>query len=200
MDFIADHTGTILIVLLVVVVLALIWCAKVYNRLVRLRNRAEAMWAEIDVQLKRRHDLVPNLVHVVQGYATHERGTLDEVTEARAQAMSAPGVTEQARAENVLTASLGRLFANAESYPNLEAEPTFKELQEQLEEIEANVARARGAYNLTVQAFNNLIGTVPTNIVAWFGSFSALGYLGADDDERSVPSAELELPRAVVSS
>jgi LemA protein len=199
-DFIAEHTGAILIVLAVAVGLLFVWFAKVYNRLVRLRNRAQAMWAEIDVQLKRRHDLVPNLVHVVEGYASHERGTLDEVTEARAQAVAAPGAAEQAKAENMLTASLGRLFATAEAYPNLEAEPTFKELQDQLEEIETNIARARGAYNLTVQAFNNMIGTVPTNLVAWFGSFTELEYLGADEDERDVPSAELDLSRAPVTS
>src|SRR3954468_20390889 len=95
----------------VVVIAAFVWAAKSYNRLVRLRNRAQAMWAEIDVQLRRRHDLVPNLVHVVEGYATHERGTLDEVTMARNDAVAAHQVRDQAQAENVLTASLGRLFA-----------------------------------------------------------------------------------------
>jgi LemA protein len=189
-----------LVAVFAVVIGSLLWAAKAYNRLIRLRNRAQAMWAEIDVQLKRRHDLVPNLVHVVEGYATHERGTLDEVTRARNQAISARQAPDQAKAENVLTASLGRLFADVESYPNLEAEPAFKELQDQLEQIETTIAQARGAYNLTIQAFNNSIQTVPGNIVAWAASMGELDYLGAEDDERAVPSAELDIPPAPVSA
>jgi LemA protein len=200
MDFISNHSTAVLIVLLAAVVLAFLWFAKTYNKLVRLRNRAAAMWAEIDVQLKRRHDLVPNLVRVVEGYATHERTTLDEVTSARNLAMASRQSGEQAKAENLLTTSLGRLFADAENYPDLKAEPAFKELQDQLEEIETNIARARGAYNLTVQAFNNGIMTVPGNIVAWFSSFSELEYLGAEDEDRTVPSTQMDLPSAMVSS
>ena len=188
-----------LVVVFAVVIGSLLWAAKAYNRLVRLRNRAQAMWAEIDVQLKRRHDLVPNVVHVVEGYATHERGTLDEVTRARNQALAARQPAEQGKAENFLTASLGRLFADAESYPNLEAEPAFKELQDQLEEVETTIAQARGAYNMTVQAFNNSIQTVPGNIVAWAASMGDLEYLGAEDDEREVPSAALDIPPAPAS-
>jgi len=184
-----------------VVIAAFVWAAKSYNRLVRLRNRAEAMWAEIDVQLKRRHDLVPNLVHVVEGYATHERGTLDEVTQARNQAISARQQGgDPAKAENFLTASLGRLFADAESYPNLEAEPTFKQLQDQLQELETTIAQARGAYNMTVQAFNNSIDTFPGTLIAWGFSMSDLDYLGAQDDEREVPSAALDIPPAPASA
>jgi LemA protein len=183
-----------LVIVFAVVIGALLWTAKTYNQLVRLRNRAAAMWAEIDVQLKRRHDLVPNLVHVVEGYSTHERGTLDEVTLARTRAVEASEPADQARAENMLTASLGRLFANVESYPNLEAEPTYRDLQDQLEEIEKVIAQARGAYNMTVQAFNNSTQTVPGNIVAWGASMSALEYLGAEDDDRTVPSAALDIP------
>jgi LemA protein len=189
-----------LVVVLGVVVAAFVWTAKTYNRLVRLRNRAEATWAEIDVQLKRRHDLVPNLVHVVAGYATHERGTLDEVTRARNQAiMARQQGGDPAKAENFLTASLGRLFADAESYPNLEAEPSFKDLQDQLEDIETLIAQARGAYNMTVQAFNNSTMTFPGSLVAWGASMSELQYLGADDDEREVPSAALDIPPAPAS-
>jgi LemA protein len=200
MDFVSNHSTAILVVLLAAVVLAFLWFAKTYNRLVRLRNRAQAMWAEIDVQLKRRHDLVPNLVHVVEGYATHERTTLDEVTSARNQAIASRQTPDQAKAENLLTASLGRLFADAENYPDLKAEPAFKELQDQLEEIETTIAQARGAYNMTVQAFNNGIMTVPGNLVAWFASFGELEYLGAEDDDRAVPSAAIDLPSAAVSS
>jgi LemA protein len=189
-----------LVAVFALVIGSLLWAAKAYNKLVRLRNRAEAMTAEIDVQLKRRHDLVPNLVHVVGGYATHERGTLDEVTQARNQAIAARQAPDQAKAENVLTATLGRLFADVESYPNLEAEPAFKELQDQLEQIETTIAQARGAYNTTVQAFNNSIQTVPGNIVAWAASMGELEYLGAGDDERAVPSAELGIPSAAASA
>jgi len=188
-----------LVVVFAAVIASLLWAAKTYNRLVRLRNRAEAMWAEIDVQLKRRHDLVPNLVHVVEGYATHERGTLDEVTRARNQAIAARQTGDQSKAENVLSASLGRLFADAESYPNLEAAPEFKDLQDQLEQTETVIAQARGAYNMTVQAFNNSIDTVPGNIVAWAASMGELEYLGAGDNERAVPSAELDIPPAPAS-
>jgi LemA protein len=179
-----------------VVIGAMLWTAKAYNRLVRLRNRAQAMWAEIDVQMKRRHDLVPNLVRVVEGYSTHERGTLDEVTLARSQAIAARQVPDQAKAENMLTASLGRLFADVESYPNLEAEPAYKDLQDQLEQIETVIAQARGAYNMTVQAFNNSTQTIPGNIVAWGASMVELEYLGADDDERFVPDAKIDIPPA----
>jgi LemA protein len=199
MDFIAEHTLGVMLAVIGLFVLLLVWFAKEYNKLIRLRNRAQAMWAEIDVQLRRRHDLVPNLVHVVEGYATHERGTLDEVTRARNHAIAARTAADQAKAENVLTASLGRLFADAESYPNLEAEPAFKELQHQLEELEQAIALARSAYNLTVQAFNNSVQTVPGNLVAWFASMSELEYLGAEDEERGVPSAGLDIPPAPVA-
>jgi LemA protein len=156
------------------------------------------MWAEIDVELKRRHDLVPNLVQVVAGYATHERGTLDEVTQARNRAVAAQDPSDQAQAENVLTASLGRLFANVENYPQLKAEPAFQELQEQLARLEQTVAQARQAYNLTVQAFNNAVQTVPSNVVAWFGSMQELEYLGAEDEDRAVPDVQLGIPPAAV--
>ena len=189
-----DSSAWYLVAVFAVVIGSLLWTAKAFNRLVRLRNRVAAMWAEIDVQLKRRHDLVPNLVHVVEGYATHERGTLDEVTRARNLAVAARQPADQAKAENVLTSTLGRLFADAESYPNLEAEPSFKELQDQLEQLETVIAQARGAYNITVQAFNNAIQTVPGNIVAWGAGMSELDYLGAEDDERTVPTVDLDIP------
>jgi LemA protein len=185
-----------LVVLFGAVAVVGVWWAKAYNRLIRLQNRGAAMWAEIDVELKRRHDLVPNLVNVVAGYATHERATLDEVTQARNLAIAARRPSEQAKAENVLTASLGRLFADAENYPQLKAEPAFQDLQEQLARLEQTIAQARQAYNLTVQAFNNAIETVPGNIVAWFGSMQELEYLGAEDGDRSVPEVQLRIPPA----
>ena len=183
-----------LVVVLGVVIVIMLWATKTYNRLVRLRNRAAAMWAEIDVELKRRHDLVPNLVSVVSGYAEHERGTLEEVTQARNLALAARQPADQAKAENMLSASLGRLLADAESYPQLKAEPAFQSLQEQLAQVETLIAQARQSYNLTVQAFNNAVDTVPTNLVAWFASMEDLEFLGADVDERDVPEVDMQIP------
>ena len=181
-----------LVVVFGVVIFTMLWATKTYNRLVRLRNRAAAMWAEIDVELKRRHDLVPNLVSVVSGYAEHERGTLEEVTQARNLALAARQPADQAKAENMLSASLGRLLADAESYPQLKAEPAFQSLQEQLAQVETLIAQARQSYNLTVQAFNNAVDTVPTNLVAWFASMEELPFLGADADERDVPQVDMQ--------
>ena len=172
------------------------WIGRVYNKLVRLRNRADSLWADIDVQLKRRHDLIPNLVAVVSGYATHERGTLDEVTMARNQAIAATTPGEQTQAENVLTGALGRLFANVENYPDLEAETEFRRLQEELSDLERVISMSRQAYNLTVQAYNNVVDTVPTAFVAWFSSFEDRPYLTAAESERAVPEVDLNLPPA----
>ena len=167
------------------------WGIVVYNRLVRLRNRVDGTWADVDVQLQRRHDLVPNLVAVVQGYAAHERGTLDEVIEARSAAVAAHGPHDQAQAENVLTSALGRLFANAEAYPELKGDESFEELQERLETIESTLAFARQAYNLSVQAYANATQTIPTNFVAWFSDFEPREFLTADSSDREAPMVNL---------
>jgi LemA protein len=177
-----------------VLLLASLWMVKVYNRLVRIRNRADALWADIDVQLKRRHDLVPNLVQAASSYATHERSTLDEVTRARNQAVLATSPTDQAQAENVLTRALGRLFADAEQYPNLKAEGDFARLETELEEIESTIAMSRQAYNLTVQAYNNVVDTFPSNVAAWFAGFSDRPYLSVEEADRAVPSATVPTP------
>jgi LemA protein len=171
-----------------------LWLAATYNKLVRLRNRADALWADIDVQLKRRHDLIPNLVEVVSGYATHERGTLDEVSLARNQAVAATSPGEQAQAENVLTGALSKLFANVERYPDLKAEGDFQRLESQLAQIEQVIAMSRQSYNLTVQAFNNAVDTFPTNIAAWFSGFEDRSYLTAEESDRSVPHVDLDVP------
>ena len=183
-------------VLLATLALGTLWLGSVYNRLVRLRNRADALWADIDVQLKRRHDLIPNLVAVVSGYATHERGTLDEVTMARNQAMAASTPGEQTQAENVLTGALGRLFANVESYPDLKAEASFQRLEEELAQLERVISMSRQAYNLTVQAYNNVVDTVPTAFVAWFTSFENRPYLTAAEFDRAVPEVDMHIPPA----
>jgi LemA protein len=171
-----------------------LWMAKVYNKLVRLRNRADALWADIDVQLKRRHDLVPNLVQAASSYATHERSTLDEVTRARNQAMLATSPTDKTHAENMLTASLGRLFADAEQYPNLKAEGDFSRLENELQEIESTIAMSRQSYNLTVQAYNNVVDTYPSAIAAWFSGFEERPYLTVEESDRAVPSAAVPTP------
>jgi LemA protein len=172
------------------------WLATTYNKLVRLRNRADALWADIDVQLKRRHDLVPNLVRVVSGYATHERGTLDEVSQARNQAVAATSQADQAHAENVLTGALGKLFANVEQYPDLKAEGDFQRLEQELATIEQVIALSRQSYNLTVQAYNNAVDTFPTNVAAWFAGFDDRAYLTAEESDRPVPQVELGLASA----
>jgi len=168
-----------------------LWLAVAYNKLVRLRNRADALWADIDVQLKRRHDLIPNLVRSVSGYATHERGTLDEVSRARNQAVAATTPSEQAQAENVLTGALSKLFANVERYPDLKAEGDFQRLEQELEQIEQVIAMSRQAYNLTVQAYNNVVDTFPSNIAARFVGFGDRPYLTAEESDRSVPQVDL---------
>jgi LemA protein len=182
--------------LLAFLALAALWTGSVYNKLVRLRNRADALWADIDVQLKRRHDLIPNLVAVVSGYATHERGTLDEVTLARNQAIAATNAAEQTQAENVLTGALGRLFANVERYPDLKAETSFRRLQEELAQLEKVISMSRQAYNLTVQAYNNTVDTVPSAYVAWFTSFGDRPYLTAAESDRAVPEVDMQMPAA----
>jgi LemA protein len=183
-------------ILLATLALGVLWIARVYNRLVRLRNRADALWADIDVQLKRRHDLIPNLVSVVSGYATHERGTLDELSLARNQAMTATSPGEQTQAENFLTGALGRLFANVESYPDLKAVAEFQQLQEELAQLERVISMSRQAYNLTVQAYNNVVDTVPSAFVAWFSSFEDRPYLTAAESDRAVPEVDMHVPPA----
>jgi len=173
-------------VLCLVVVLVIAWGLMTYNRLVRQRNQVDAAWAQIDVQLKRRYDLIPNLVETVKGYAAHERGTLDAVVQARNSAITvAPeGPAARAQAENVLTQTLGRLFALAEAYPNLKANENFLGLQNELANTEDKIAYARQFYNSAVQTYNTSTQSIPTNIVAGFGGFRARDLFQAYGDER----------------
>lgn len=173
-----------------------LWAVVTYNNLVRLRNRVDAVWSDIDVQLKKRHDLVPNLVEVVEAYAKHERGTLDDVTEARAGAVGAQSAEEQASAENVLSGALARLFANVEAYPELEAEERFQDLHADLVRLEDVIALTRQAYNLSVQAYNNAVQTVPTNLVAWIASFAPRDFLSAPASDTEVPEVDIDLMQA----
>src|SRR6187455_2698534 len=140
-----------LIVPIVIAVVLIGIVIALYNRLVRLRNRAENAWAQVDVQLRRRYDLIPNLVEAVKGYAAHERGTFEEVTKARTAAQQAQGVQEQANAENLLTQAIGRLFAVAEAYPQLRATENFQQLQGELTNTEDQISGARRIYNGNVQ-------------------------------------------------
>src|SRR5215471_4362881 len=153
--------GWLLIVVIVVVVLLAVWAVLLYNGLVQKRNRVDNAWAQVEVQLKRRHDLVPNLVETVKGYAAHERGTFDSVTQARAAATSAQGPAQAGAAEGLLGQALGRLFAVAEAYPELKANQNFLDLQGQLRDTENVIATAREQYNDSVRGFNNSIQTFP---------------------------------------
>jgi LemA protein len=161
-----------------------------YNRLVKLRNRVENAWAQVDVQLQRRHDLVPNLVESVRGYAGHERGTFEAVTQARAAAQRATTVDDQADAENVLTAALGRIFAIAEQYPELRASDNFQQLQAQLEETEQKIAVARQIYNDAVLTYDTARETLPTNIVAGAFNFAPRRYFEIEEPARAVPQVQ----------
>jgi LemA protein len=174
----------------VVAVLLAIAYVVIYNNLVRLRNRTENAWAQVDVQLRRRYDLIPNLVETVKGYATHERETFEAVIKARNAAQAAGTVQEQAQAENLLTGMLRQLFALAEDYPELRASENFQSLQEQLDETENRIAVSRQIYNDTTLTYNNTVQTVPSSIVASISGFEPRDYFETDDDTRDAPRVE----------
>ena len=180
------------IVLVVLIVLVGLWFTVTYNGLIRLRNLVQESWKQIDVELHRRYDLIPNLVETVKGYASHERGTFEAVTQARAAA-STPGATpaEQAQQENMLTGALRQLFAVAEAYPDLKANQNFLELQRQLTETEDRIAAGRRFYNANVRAFNTKIQSVPSNVVAGLFHFTEAEYFEVDDPNiRSAPQVQ----------
>ena len=180
----------IIITIVVIVVLVLIFVS-IYNGLVKLRNRVDNAWSQIDVQLKRRHDLIPNLVETVKGYAKHEAETLEKVVQARNMAMNATGVAETAQAENVLTGALKSLFALSEAYPDLKANTNFLELQEELTSTEDRVAYSRQFFNDTVLKYNNKIQTIPSNIVAGMFNFKAREFFEVEEPEaRQTPKVQ----------
>ena len=164
--------------------LVLLYGILTYNRLVRLRVRTENAWSQIDVQLRRRYDLIPNLVEAVKGYAAHEREVFEEVTQARAQAEAASGVRDQAQAENQLTAGIRRLIAVAENYPQLRANENFLALQEELTGTESKIAFARQFYNDQVQSLNTLIQSFPSRIVASLGGFKPREFFDIEEPAR----------------
>jgi LemA protein len=186
----------VIVVIAVVLVLVLLVLVGMFNKLVRLRNRAENAWAQVDVQLRKRYDLIPNLVETVKGYAAHERQTFEEVTRARTAAQRAQGVAEQAQAENMLTAAIGRLFAVAEAYPQLRATENFQQLQASLSEVEQQIAIARQVYNDTVLSYDNALETVPTNVVAGLFNFRPREYFQTEDVTREAPRVQFSEPQA----
>jgi len=168
-----------------------IYIVATYNNLVHSRNLAEEGWSGIDVQLKRRANLVPNLVETVKGYAAHERATLEGVTAARRESLDAATTQGQADAENHLTQALGRLFALAEAYPELKADAGFRQLQDQLHEIEGDLEKARRYYNGTVRKLNTLVEQFPSNLVADQFGFQGAAYFEIEDpSERAVPAVD----------
>jgi LemA protein len=171
--------GAIVLLLLLLVVL--------YNRLVTFRNRVDNAWAQVDVQLKRRYDLIPNLVETVKGYAAHERGTFEAVTNARTRAQAAQGPAEQGAAEGILSQALGRLFAVAEAYPELQADENFRQLQTELAETENRIAVSRQVYNDTVLTYNNAIQTVPGVLVAGPLGFAKKDFFEVEEAAREAP-------------
>ena len=181
-----------LTILGVIVILLAVFLISVYNNLVQLRQRVQNAWAQVDVQLKRRYDLIPNLVGAVKGYAQHEKATLEGVTQARNMAMNAGNIQEQMQAENMLSSALRSLFAVAEAYPELKANTNFMQLQAELTDTESKIAFARQFYNDTVQKFNTKIELFPTNLVAGMLGFAMVDYfnLQGEPDARQAVKVE----------
>jgi LemA protein len=182
-------TGVVIVIVLLILVLA--WLAFTYNGLVTARNRTQEAWSEIDVELKRRHDLIPNLVNTVQGYMGHERGTLEAVTNARAAAVAAGATgdpTKIGQAENVLSQSLRSLFAVSENYPDLKAISAFTNLQENLTATEDKLEFSRRFYNGNVRDYNTKLQTVPTSLIGGALGFKPFGFFQADEGDRAVPT------------
>lgn len=173
-----------IVVGLVVLAVLVVFVIGIYNRLVRLRNRIEGAWSQIDVQLQRRYDLIPNLVETVKGYAAHESGVFTAVTAARSNAMNAQGPADKAAADNMLTGALKSLFAVSEAYPDLKANENFLALQEELTGTEGKVAYARQFYNDSVRTYNTSIQSFPNNVIAGRFNFGEREYFEAGDDSR----------------
>jgi LemA protein len=187
----------VLIVLVVVIVLLAIYVIAAFNNLIRLRNRAEEGFSDIDVQLKRRHDQIPNLVETVQGYAAHERQVLENVTAARSSAVAASGPEARAQAENALTGALRQLFAVAENYPDLKASQNFLELQNELTDTEDKIQAARRFYNMTVRDLNIKVESFPSRYLAGVANVSKRDFFELEDRaDREVPEVSFQAPSA----
>lgn len=172
------------IILIIVLVLLVLWVISTYNNLIALRNRVKDQWAQIDVQLKRRFDLIPNLVETVKGYTKHESETLEAVIKARNTYVTAGTPEAQMKADGELTQAISKLFALTESYPDLKANTNFQHLQEELTETESKIASARQFYNDTVMLYNNKVSMVPSNIIASLFKFNKEAFFEANETER----------------
>ena len=180
-------TGLILLIVLAVVVL---WVIAVYNGLIKMKNRVDEAWSDIDVQLKRRYDLIPNLINTVKGYATHEKEVFEKVTEARTRAMNAGTTQEKADAENMLSGTLKSLFAVSEAYPDLKANQNFLELQRELTDTEDKIQASRRFYNGNVRDFNIKIQVFPSNLIAGMLNFTKREFFEAAEGEKDVVKVE----------
>lgn len=181
-----------LIVIIVIVVLILLWFIATYNSLVTLRNKVKDQWAQIDVQLKRRADLIPNLVETVKGYAKHEKSTLEDVVKARNTFVSATTPEEEMKASGELTKCLSKLMMLTESYPELKANENFMSLQNDLKESEDKISMMRQFYNDVVMKYNNKVETIPSNIVANIANFKKEAFFEVAEEERQAPKVSFE--------
>lgn len=185
-------TATVIIIIFAVIILLVFYGIGVYNKLVNSINKVKDQWAQIDVQLKRRADLIPNLVETVKGYAKHEKNTLTEVIEARNKFVSAGSINEEIEANNQLTGALNKLFALSESYPELKANQNFISLQNDLKDTEDKISYARQFYNDTVLTYNNLVQMFPSNIVANMFKFEVYEFFKIEEKEKEVPKVSFE--------
>lgn len=180
----------LLIIGIIILIIIVILIVKFYNDLVAARNRVENAWSQIDVQLKRRNDLIPNLVETVKGYASHEKSTLENVVQARSNISNASTVQEVAQADNQLTGALKTLFAVAENYPDLKANQNFLDLQDELSQTEDKISYSRQFYNDTVLKYNNLCQQFPSSIIAGLFKFEKSEYFEAREEEKAVPNVK----------
>jgi len=174
----------------VIIVLVVLWAIGTYSSLIRLRQRVKEAWADIDVQLKRRYNLIPNLVEAVKGYAAHEKGTFENITMARSQAMQATSGQEKIKAENQLSQTLKSLFAVAENYPQLKASENFKKLQDELTDTEDKIQAARRFYNGNVRDYNISVKVFPKNVMAQLFNFKPEVFFEATEEEKKVPQVK----------
>ena len=177
-------------ILLIIIAVLVVWAIAIYNGLIRLKNRVDEAWSDIDVQLKRRYDLIPNLVNTVKGYAAHEKEAFEKVTEARSRAMGAGSAQDKAQAENALSGALKSLFAIAEAYPDLKANQNFLELQRELTDTEDKIQAARRFYNGNVRDFNTKIEVFPNNIFAGILNFTKREFFETEEGEKEPVKVE----------
>jgi LemA protein len=175
------------VIILVVILAIVLWVVVVYNGLIKLKNRTDEAWSDISVQLKRRYDLIPNLINTVKGYAAHEKEVFEKVTEARTRAMNASSTQEKAEAENMLSGTLKSLFAVSENYPDLKANQNFLELQRELSDTENKIMSSRRFYNTNVRDLNIKIEMFPTNLMAGAMGFSKCEFFEVEEGEKVVP-------------